>query len=372
MTKVLELIIKIIKTAIESSKLFLGLTGLLAVLIAYNYLTNKPELVIERYDPFVSVKMDLFYGLLRIRDGNKYDKIHQVEALFKDLKVPLCDESQDPDGRFIIFPLETNFNKNFIKLWNQIGRINEANWKPLSDEQKKTNHYNGTLVMAGYDKYNLSVSSEASFYLENIGDPWSFFSLLNIPAPKKYKSEKDNYYENVFNFNDNYNKDVIKDALDKIKDRDLKTDFLDSFNGSRQLWTPFVIRNAGDAPAKDISIIFQPGCVSGIHELIYSNLDHQGIGYTSAVKTPSNNLYVFDAKNNVLQIPILKPGETKIVVIKSISMLPGDEILRVKSYIGEQINRNMIKWWLIISSVLSFIYFFVLLVLEYKNENNRG
>lgn len=353
----------------ESSKLFFALTGILAVLVTYNYLTKKPEISIERYDSFVSVKMDLFYGLLRTRDGNKYDKISKIETLFKEQQVPLCDESQGPDGRYIIFPLETRENRNFIELWNKKGEKDRSNLKRLSDQQMQNNRHKALLQEAGYEERDYNTSIDSKFYLENIGNPRMFFEYLNIPVLEKYKNSKENYYDNVFLFSDNYVKDVFRTTLEQIIDINLQNDFLEAFNGSRQLWTPYVITNRGKAIAKDIEIIFQPGSVYGIYELIESNLDHQGIGYgESKTRRATSNWYISDAKSTLLQIPALKPGEVKVVVVKSSFILPGDEILRIKDYIGEEKNMNIIGYSLFAFLIISVAHFVILMLLRNKDQ----
>jgi hypothetical protein len=196
-----------------------------------------------------------------------------------------------------------------------------------------------------------------------------FFEHLNIPPLTKLKNIRENYYDNVFHYNDNYVKDVFKTTLSKIQDKSLKNDFLDAFNGSRQLWTPYIITNTGDAIAKDIRIIFQPGNVYGIYELIYSNLDHQGINYIEPKSTKAVSVWnISDAKSVTLQIPVLKPNEVKIVVIKSNSLLPGDEILRIKDYAGEEKNMNIIKYSLIGFLIVSIIHFIMLFLVKGKKE----
>lgn len=366
MNKILNDIIEKIEIVIESSKLFFALTGLLAILVTYNYLTNKPVISIEKYDSFVAVKMDLFYGLLRNRDENKFNKIHKIESIFKKLQVPLCDDSYDPDGRYIVFPQETKRNKNLVALWKARGEKERRNFKPLTDEQMQNNHYKAALQEAGYGERDFNISTDSKFYLENIGNPLMFFESLQIPVIEKYKYKQENYYENVFKLSDNYSKDIFKETLDEIDDIGLKTDILDSFNGSRQLWTPFVITNTGDAIAKDIQIIFQPGNVYGIYELVFSNLDHQGIIYYEENK--ESTPYILNAKSILLQIPVLKPKEVKIVVVKSSSMLPGNEILRVKDYTGEEINKRILGYLILAFFLLSVVYCVMLLISNNKNR----
>ena len=67
-------------------------------------------------------------------------------------------------------------------------------------------------------------------------------------------------------------------------------------------------------------------------------------------------MYVSNAKNNILQVPFLKPGEVKIVIVRSISQLPGSEILQIKGYVGEEIDKAVIRWFLALFIILSAIY----------------
>jgi len=362
MKKALKCIIRFIKIFIEGSKLFFTLTGFLAVFVGYNYFTKKPNISIERYDPFVCVKMRGFYDSIRIRDGMKFNRVNRIENIFKELKVPFRDECSPEEDRYIIFPLETKINKNLIQLWNQKAEIYQTNRKHLTETEMQNNRYKAVLSDAGYEKRSYDVSIDSKWYLEEIGNPEMFFDHLNIPVPEIYQKKRDNYYYNVFQYKDNYVEDVFKKALDKIDDISLKTDFLDSFIGNRQLWTPFIIKNVGNATAKDIQIVFQSGNVSGLYKLIETNLNHQGISYFESTETVNSQFYVSNTKNNLLQIPFLKPDEIKIIVIKSSNLMPENEILQIKGYIGEEINRSVIKWSIAIFILILLIYIVILFI----------
>jgi len=176
-----------------------------------------------------------------------------------------------------------------------------------------------------------------------------FFVSLHLPVIKKFQDERENYYYNVFQYDDNYRKDVFKEALDKADGISLKNAILDSFISSRQIWTPFLVKNTGNATAKNVQVMFQAGKVSSLHELVETNLNQQGISY-SETRDTVNHMYIPDSKNNLLGIPILKPDGVKIIVIKSLSLMPENEILQVKDYMGEEINKTIIQvlMWIIV------------------------
>lgn len=337
--------------------------------IGYNYLTKKPNISIEKYDPFVVVKMRQFYESIRIRDELKFDKIYSIEKIFKELRVPLRDDCSPEEDRYIVFPLETKFSKNLIQMWNQKTEIVQSGRKHLTTVEMQKNRYEASLSGAGYKKRIYEISADSKWLLENMGHPMAFFSHLRIPAPEKYQKESENYYENVFQYKDNYTEDIFRKALDKVEAISLKTDFLDAFINNRQLWTPFIVENIGNATAKDIQIVFQSGNVSGIHKLIYTNLNHQGVSYFET-KHMVKPMYIPDEKNNLLQIPLLKPGEVKIIVVKSEWLIPENEILQIKNYTGEEINRSVIKWVLLIFGVISIVYLGALFIKQKEVETN--